>query len=131
MLLIAFLFGLIHSPWALLALPIAFLTGLVFAALALMLVSVAPSIGTLNNFFTVFITPMFFFSGIFFPLDRFPGLIETVAWTLPLTYAAHVSRGLTLGELSVTMIYSTLALVSYTAVTLYLAVRLMRRRLIK
>ena len=130
-LLIAFLFGLIHSPWALLALPIAFLTGLVFSALALMLVSVAPSIGTLNNFFTVFITPMFFFSGIFFPLDRFPGLIEMVAWTFPLTYAAHVSRGLTLGKLRVTMIYSTLALVGYMVVTLYLAVRLMRRRLIR
>jgi ABC-type multidrug transport system permease subunit len=64
-------------------------------------------------------------------LDRFPGLIEMVAWTFPLTYAAHVSRGLTLGELNVTMIYSTLALVGYTVVTLYLAVRLMRRRLIR
>ena len=130
-LLVATLFGLIHSPLALLALPVAFLTGLVFAALALMLVAVAPSIGTLNNFFTVFITPMFFFSGIFFPVERFPDLLERVAWGLPLTYAAHVSRGFTLGEMSWTMALSGLGLVAYAIVTLPLGVWLMRRRLIK
>jgi len=130
-LLIATLFGLIHSPWALLTLPVAFLTGVVFAAMALMLVGVAPSIGTLNNFFTIFITPMFFFSGIFFPLDRFPDLLEKVTWLLPLTHAAYVSRGLTLGNLSWTMALSGLVLVAYAVVTLPIAVRLMRRRLIK
>ena len=130
-LLIATLLGLIHSPWALLALPIAYLTGLVFAAMALMLVAVAPSIGTLNNFFTVFITPMFFFSGIFFPLERFPDLLEKAAWPLPLTQAAHVTRGLTLGDLHWTMALSLLALLAYAAVTLPLAMRLMSRRLVK
>ena len=130
-LLIATLFGLIHSPWAILALPVAFLTGLVFAGLALMLVSVAPSIGTLNNFFTIFITPMFFFSGIFFPLERFPDLLERLAWLFPLTHSAYVSRGLTLGQLDWTTALSGLALIAYVVVVLPVAVRLMRRRLVK
>ena len=130
-LLVALVFGLIHSPWALLTLPVAFLTGLVFAALALMLVAVAPSIGTLNNFFTMFVTPMFFFSGIFFPLERFPGLLERVAWLLPLTHSAYVSRGLTLGQLDWSIALSGLALLVYPIVLVPLAVLLMRRRLVK
>jgi len=130
-LLVAFSFGLVHSPLAIFALFVAFLTGLIFSALALMLVSIAPSIGTLNNFFTIFITPMFFFSGIFFPLDRFPDLLERLTWLFPLTHAAYLSRGLTMGQLDGSMGVSALCLILYAIVLLPAAVKLMRRRLVK
>ena len=130
-LLVATLFGLIYSPLALLCIPLAFMTGLVFSSLALMLVSVAPSIGTLNNFFTIFITPMFFFSGIFFPLDNFPTILENLAWISPLTHAAHISRGLMLGQLDWSVAVSGLVLVLYTTILLPLCIVMMRRRLVK
>ena len=130
-LLVATIFGLIYSPLALLCIPVAFITGLIFSCLALMLVSVAPSIGTLNNFFTIFVTPMFFFSGIFFPLDSFPTILENIAWVSPLTNAAHVSRGLMLGQLDWSVAISGLVLGLYTTILLPICVVLMRRRLVK
>ena len=128
---VALIFGLLHSPLALLTIPVAFLTGMVFASLALMLVAVAPSIGTLNNFFTILITPMFFFSGIFFPLDRFPDILRQLAWLLPLTHSAHLSRGLTLGQLDWSILFSGLMLIAYVSILLPMAVKLMHRRLFK
>lgn len=130
-LIAALIFGLVHSPWGLLALPVAFLTGLIFACLALMLVSIAPSIGTLNNFFTIFITPMFFFGGIFFPVEQFPDVLEKLALLSPLTHAAHVSRALFLGNLDGTVAVHSVVLILYAVILLPLAVRLMRRRLVK
>jgi lipooligosaccharide transport system permease protein len=130
-LVVATLFGLVHSPLALLSIPVAFITGVVFASLALMLVSVAPSIGTLNNFFTIFITPMFFFSGIFFPLERFPTILENLAWLSPLTHSAHVSRGLMLGQLDWGVAMSSVVLGLYATILLPICVVLMRRRLVK
>ncbi len=75
-------FGLVHSPWALLVLPLALLTGLMFASIALFFTSVAPSIYSFNYYFTLFITPMFFFSGVFFPLDSFPEFSLDIALDL-------------------------------------------------
>ena len=65
-------FGLVLSPWALLAIPVAYLIGLTFAALAMVLTATATTIGAMNNFFTLFLMPMFYLSGTFFPLERLP-----------------------------------------------------------
>jgi lipooligosaccharide transport system permease protein len=74
---------------------------------------------------------MFFFSGIFFPLDSFPAILENLAWISPLTNAAHVSRGLMLGQLDWSVAISGLVLGLYTTILLPICVVLMRRRLVK
>lgn len=124
-------FGLVGSPWALLALPAAFLTGMAFASIAMVLTATATTIGAMNNFFTLFVTPMFFAAGVFFPLDRLPEGVATFAWVLPLTPAVALSRGLVTGDLSWTMLLWTLELMAYAAVGLLVASSFMRRRLIK
>ena len=125
------IFGLVSSPLAILTLPMAFVVGLLFGSMAMTLTAVAPSINTLNNFFTLFVTPMFFFSGTFFPLEGLPEAVRVLAWALPLTSATHLMRGFTNGELTITAL-GALALVGVvTSVFLYASVRLMRRRLIK
>jgi len=76
---VAAAFGLVSSAWALMAFPIAFISGLVFASIGLFFTSVAPAIHTFNYYFTLFLTPIFFFSGIFFPLDSFSPLVQDLA----------------------------------------------------
>ena len=126
-----FLLGLVHSWTALLAIVTAFMVGIIFASLALTLVSKAGSLGTLNNFFTVFVTPMFFFSGIFFPLTKMPEAIQlSVAW-LPLTQAAAVTRHLTTQQLGWNTLVSLLGLFAWVAVTVPIAIIMMRRRIIR
>ncbi len=129
-LVVALGFGLIESPLAAMAVPAAFLVGLVFFPMALSATAVVPSINSLNNVFTVVAVPMYFVSGIFFPVSSLPDWMEPIVWTLPLTAAAHLMRGLVLGPLDLTHLYAFLALVTMAVVFGLLATHLMRRRLI-
>ena len=74
---------------------------------------------------------MFFFSGVFFPLHELPTGLREFAWVLPLTPAVHIARNLVDGNLTLSMLWSALAITS-TAIIFYpLALTLMRRRLIR
>ena len=128
---VAVIFGLVDSPLAILAIPSAYLIGFVFAAIAMILTATASTIGAMNNFFTIFILPMFYVSGIFFPLDGFPQGVRILSWALPLTPAAALIRGLVTGNASWMMALWTLELVAFAAVALWLASVLMKRRLIR
>ena len=127
----AMAFGLIHSPWALLAIPAAYLIGLMFASIAMILTASATTIGAMNNFFTLFVLPMFYVSGVFFPLDRLPETVQAVSWALPLTPAVALTRSLATGEISWLALAWTGELLAFTLVSFSLAALLMRRRLIK
>ena len=124
-------FGLVSSPWAVLAIPVAYLIGLVFAALAMVLTATATTIGAMNNFFTLFLMPMFYLSGTFFPLERLPNVVQELAWILPLTPATALTRGLVTGNLTPWMLAWTAELIVFAIVPLFLASYFMRRRLLK
>ena len=130
-LLVATIFGLLGSPWAILALPVAYLIGMTFAATAMVMTATVSTIGAMNNFFMLFILPMFWVSGVFFPLDRLPEIVQKAAWILPLTPAAALVRGLVSGELSPWMLLWTAELLAFLLVALWFASRQMRKRLIK
>ena len=124
-------FGLVHSPWALLTIPISVLAGLMFSSIALVVTSVAPTIYTFNYFFTLFITPMFFFSGVFFPLDAFSPTVQKLCWISPLTPVANLSRALVSGHPGDGAWWGLAIIIGLTAVFFPLALFMMRRRLLK
>jgi lipooligosaccharide transport system permease protein len=126
-----YVLGMVSSPWALLIIPVSFIIGLMFASIAITVTALVPYLNSLNNFFTLFVTPMWFFSGVFFPLNELPTPISTLAWFLPLTPAAHLVRGLAFGELDWTLLASFLLMMGFLAFFLFLALRVMRTRLIK
>ena len=127
----AAVFGLVGSPLAPLAILVAFLTGMAFAAIAMILTATVTTIGAMNNFFTLVVTPMFFFSGVFFPLDRLPEGLQMFAWALPLTPAVALTRGLLTGEPTPMMFLWVAELIAFGLVALRLSSILMRRRLVK
>ena len=43
------------------------------------------------------ITPLFLFSGTFFPIDQLPAQIQWIAWLLPLWHGVALARALSLG----------------------------------
>lgn len=61
-------FGLVESSMIIFLIPVLFLCGLIFAQIAIITVAVVPGIDSFNYFYTLFITPMFFFQGSSFPL---------------------------------------------------------------
>ncbi|MCE2464221.1 MAG: ABC transporter permease [Dehalococcoidia bacterium] len=130
-LVVAAMFGLVDSPMAVLAIPSAYLIGVSIASIAMIMTATANTIGSMNNFFTLFILPMFWVSGVFFPLERLPEWVQYVAWILPLTPATALVRGLVTGDLSWTMFAWALELIAYTVVALLQGSYLKRRRLMK
>lgn len=95
--LVMVVFGAVESPLVVLAVPAAVLTGMAFAA---PIAAFAATQKTPNKFNAVFrfgITPLFLFSGTFFPLDSVPEQLRPLAWVTPLWHGADLSRSLSLG----------------------------------
>lgn len=122
-------FGLIHSWWALAIPPALIVGGLCFSAVAYTFTALIPRIDLYNYFFTLGITPMFLFSGIFFPFSRLPAWAEVAAWLLPLFHMVQVTRGLADGPGPIVLVH--LAWLALVSVLLFaVPVRAVRRRLV-
>jgi len=126
---IAAAFQLVHSPWALLIPIVSFLQGIMFAAIAILFTSIVPSIHSFNYYFTLFITPMFFFSGVFFPLASFPEIVQTLSWVAPLTPVVHLTRALMNGEFQLDLLWSLALIIALAALFFFASLVTMRRRL--
>ena len=124
------LFGLLSSPWALALVPFGFLTGLMFASLGLVVTARAPSYDFFNYYFTLFISVMFLFSGVFFPLANLPAWAQTLAWFLPLTHAVDVSRALVAGVPTRALLADVAWMATVIIVAYVVAERSVRRRLL-
>jgi len=90
---IAALFGLVPFPQGLVALALIPLSGLLFAAIGLAFTLRIPSIDLFSFYFTLFMTPLFLFSGVFFPLEeRLTPVWLHVAEILPLVHPVRLAR---------------------------------------
>lgn len=123
-------FGLIHYPHGLLIVPLAFVGGLAFAAVGMWFTGMIPTIEVFNLPVFLFITPMFLFSGTFFPLDTLPLWARAFAQVLPLTHLVGLVRALAFGSLTAAQAVQFVYLVVFTAAFFPLALARMRRRLI-
>jgi len=93
MIVVMVLFGLYTpSPGFFAIAGVVACTGVVFAAAALCCTALSPSYEFFNYYFTLFIAPMFFLSGVFFPMDRFPALFQWLSYTLPATESVALVR---------------------------------------
>ncbi len=128
-LVIASAFQLVHSPWAVLIPVISFLEGLMFASIAMLFTSIVPAIYSFNYYFTLFVTPMFFFSGVFFPLTSFPEIVRTLSWIVPLTPVVRLTRALVNGEFQLDLLWALAIIVVLTVVFFSISLVTMRRRL--
>ncbi|HUW65916.1 MAG TPA: ABC transporter permease [Spirochaetia bacterium] len=129
-LIVLLVLGLVTSPWALLVPPVLAVAGMLFASLSLIWTGLFPNIESFNYFFSLIMTPLFLFSGVFFPLDGLPPFLRELAWFSPLTHVVNLTRGLVLGRLG-GLPGDFLWLVVVSVVLLPLPLRLMRRLVLK
>jgi len=125
------LFGLVDYPQGLLILPLAVLGGLAFGSLGMLFTAIVPHIEMFNLPIFLLISPMFLFSGTFFPLEVLPEWVKPLAWALPLTHLVELSRSLALGQWRMELIWHILYLTGMSAVLFPLALGRMRARLIR
>jgi len=130
MMMVLALFKLIPSPTALLVPFVIFLTGFVFASLAILFTSFSQSWDFFSYYFTLFMAPLYFLSGIFFPLSTLPEWIRTVAWFTPLYHSVELVRGLVMGDIRPGMIENALWLLIFGTLAFMYAVIRIRKRII-
>ncbi len=124
-------FGLIVFPHSLLIIPFAFLAGLLFSCIAMCFTAVTPNINSLTYPSILFITPMFLFSGTFFPLSLLPQTVQYFALaTLPLAHIVIVIRSLASGILDVSILFSLVWMIVVTAILFLLSINLMKKKLV-
>ena len=120
---------LIRSWWALLIPPVLLLIGVMFSIMGTLFTSLIDSIDLYSYYFTLVVTPLFLFSGIFFPVNEFPAPVPQIAWLTPLYHAVDVCRGLATGPTA--GILADVAWIFVFAILLSLfPIHFMRRRII-
>ena len=120
--------GIGHSPKILLAWPLLALAGITFASLALIFNALAKGYDFFTYYFTLFLTPTMFLSGVFFPREQLPELMRAASQWLPLTAAVELIRPLFLNEWPANAVQNLLLLVIYAVAGFWLALALTRRR---
>ena len=124
------LFRLAPLPAALWALPIIPLAGLLFAAMGIAFSLRVATIDLFSFYFTLFLTPLFLFSDVFFPLqDRLSGVWLWVAEALPLLHPVRLARLAFRGEVSVVIVWDVAYILAVSGALLVWAARVVRRRL--
>jgi len=122
--------GLVSSPWAILIPPFVFVGALCISVIGYAFTSLIPKMDLYNYFFTLGITPMFLFSGIFFPFNQLPGWVEVVAWFTPLYHLVEITRGMATGPDPLQILINTAWLAAVTAILFPIPVRAIRARLV-
>jgi lipooligosaccharide transport system permease protein len=120
--------GISHSPLLILALPLLGLVGITFASIALIFNALAKGYDFFTYYFTLFLTPTMFLSGVFFPRDQLPGFMRLISDWLPLTAAVELIRPLFLGQWPAHGLQNLALLAGYAVAGFWIALALTRRR---
>jgi lipooligosaccharide transport system permease protein len=120
--------GISHSPKLLLAWPVLLFVGMTFSCIALIVNAIAKGYDFFTYYFTLFLTPMMFLSGIFFPREQLPPLVRWVSDWLPLSNAVELVRPLFMDQWPANPWRHVWVLLAYTVFGFWLALVLTRKR---
>lgn len=124
------LFGIIGMPQGLLAPFVGFLTGAMFATMSLLVTSFVRNINHFNFYHTGFLSPMFFFSGVVFPVSNLPAPMRVFAEIVPLTHAVRLVRAISISQYRVGLLGDLTYIVVFIVLVGALAIRRLRARLV-
>jgi lipooligosaccharide transport system permease protein len=124
-------FGAVRSPLALLAVPAALLTGLAFVTPVMAYAAGGDNDARFASLFRFGVTPLFLFSGTFFPIGQLPWALQKLAYVTPLWHGVDLCRTLTLGTATAggTAVHVAY-LAAWAAVGTWAAHRIYRRALV-
>ncbi len=131
-LIMVFVFGMLpFTPLLLLSPIVGFFTGVMFGVLSLFVTSLVKNINHFNFYFTGFLSPMFFFTGVVFPIEELPlPALRALAEVFPLTHAVRLVRVLIQKDFTLTHFLSIVYIFVFIAVVGWIAIRRLHRRLI-
>jgi lipooligosaccharide transport system permease protein len=117
-----------HSPKLLLAWLVLLGVGMTFSCMALIFNALAKGYDFFTYYFTLFLTPMMFLSGVFFPREQLPEVVRPIADALPLSQAVDLVRPMFLDQWPEHPWRHVSALLVCMVLSFWLALALTRRR---
>ena len=121
--------NIIHlNPKLVLVWVVLLAAGITFSCMALVFNALAKSYDFFTYYFTLFLTPMMFLSGIFFPRTQLPPWVQEIANLMPLSAAVDLVRPLFLGRFPDRVLPQILVLLVFTLSSFWLALALTRKR---
>jgi lipooligosaccharide transport system permease protein len=122
--------GLVHSAWAVAALPVALLIGFAFAGAGM---AATTFMRSWQHFEYIMLAtlPMFLFSATFYPLSVYPRPVQILVECTPLYQGVALMRGLTLGVVGPALLWHVLYLAVMGVAGLYVAGRRIGRLLLR
>ncbi|MDP3335973.1 MAG: ABC transporter permease [Rhodoferax sp.] len=120
--------GISYSPKLLVAWPVLLGVGMTFSCVALIFNALAKGYDFFTYYFTLFLTPMMFLSGIFFPLEQLPPVVRAISSWLPLTNAVDLVRPLFMDQWPADWLRPVVVLATYAGLGFWVALALTRKR---
>jgi lipooligosaccharide transport system permease protein len=127
-------FGASRSWLIVLAIPAAVLTGLAFVTPIMAFTATQRTPDRFAAMFRFGITPLFLFSGTFYPVESLPSFLQPIAWLSPLWHGVDLCRALMLGTIDRAPLLALIHVVILIAITVLGAVaasRTIEARLVK
>ena len=123
-------FGLVVSPWVVLAVPAALLIGFAFGAVGMAATSFMK---TWQDFdlIQLVILPLFLFSATFYPIETYPEALRVIVQLTPLYQGVDLLRALTVGVISPVLLFHVAYLLVMGVVGLLVVSRRLDKLLLK
>ncbi|MBX3022882.1 MAG: ABC transporter permease [Bdellovibrionales bacterium] len=124
-------FGMFTQPLNLLLAPLAgILMALPLGCMGLLATCYVRNINQFQTVYSFLISPLYFFSGVFFPLTQMPEWLQILAKALPLYHGVRLSQSMFWNEdvLATWLVHGPI-LIAYSAVMLAWTFRQVRRKL--
>lgn len=130
-LLVGIAFGVFGAGWWIVpVLAVVALQGLFFAGVSLAVAGRVSGFEGLNHFYALFIMPVLFLSGVFFPLEGLPEPLRWLAAVNPLTHTVRLVRPLVAGTVPPSWPLELLWVAAASLLGTALGVLSLRRRMI-
>ena len=108
--------------------PLIILVGITFSCMGFVITSVSKSYDFFMYYFTLVITPMLLISGVFFPTEKMPIIIQQVSEFLPLKNAIDIVRYIVFDQ-STNLVKNFIILILISLVCYILTIKILRKRL--
>jgi len=112
----------------LILIPIMMLIALGIVGIGVAIASVLESMEGFGVIMNFVIMPMFFLSGALFPINNLPNWLRIITYVDPVTYDVELTRYMMTGFSSINVIFSFVAMLGFTALTLLIGAYLFNKR---
>ena len=126
--LVMYALNILNLKQMLLIFPLIILIGVTFSCMGFVITSVSKSYDFFMYYFTLVITPMLLISGVFFPTEKMPIIIQQVSEFLPLKNAIDIVRFIVFDQSS-NLFKNFFILILISLVCYILTIKILRKRL--